>query len=67
MPPLQPVGGYLLSSLPGSPRDGDAVGGVDVEGEDVGDEASLLDGRRAAVALRRRVEVGIKCAAVQLH
>lgn len=61
------MGGYLLSSLPGSPRNGDAVGGVDVEGEDVGDEASLLDGRRAAVALRRCVEVGIKCAAVQLH
>lgn len=53
--------------VPGSPGDGDPVGGVDVEGQHVGDEAGLLDRRRAAVALWRRVEVGVECAAVQLH
>ncbi len=54
-------------TIPGGPGDGDAVGGVHVEGQHVVDEAGLLYRRRAAVTLRRRVEVGIERAAVQLH
>lgn len=53
--------------VPGSPGDWDAVSGVHTEGEHVGDEAGLLHRRRAAVALRRRVEVGVERAAVQFH
>lgn len=53
--------------VPGGPGDGDAVSGVHVEGEHIVDEAGLLYGRRAAVTLRRRVEVGVECAAVELH
>lgn len=54
-------------AVPGSPGDGDAVGGVHVEGQHVVDEAGLLHRRRAAAALRRRVKVGVKRAAVELH
>lgn len=64
---VQPKGCVWVCVVPGGPGDGDPVGGVDVEGEHVGDQASLLDRRCAAVTLRRRVEVGVKCAAVQLH
>lgn len=53
--------------LPGGPGDGDAVGGVHVEGEHVVDQPGLLHRRRAAAALRRRVEVGVERAAVELH
>ena len=53
--------------LPGSPGDGDTVRCVDAEGEDVGDQASLLAGRGWACALRRRVEVCVERAAVQIH
>lgn len=53
--------------IPGGPGDGDAVSGVHVEGEHVGDEAGLLHRRGAALTLRRRVEVGVERAAVQLH
>ena len=54
-------------ALPGRPSDGDAVGRVDAEGEHVVHHARLLDGRSAAAAGRRCVEVGVEGAAVQLH
>ena len=54
-------------AVPGGPGDGDPMGSVHVEGQHVGDEAGLLDRRCAALTLRRRVEVGVKRAAVQLH
>lgn len=50
--------------VPGGPGDGDAVSGVNVEGQDAGDPAGLLDRRRAAQTLGRRVEVGVEGAAV---
>lgn len=55
------------AAVPGCPGDGDAMGSIHVEGQHVGDEPGLLDRHRAAPALRRRVEVGVKRAAVQLH
>lgn len=57
----------LCVCVPGSPGDGDAVSGVQVERQHVGDQARLLDWHRAAATLRRRMEVGIECAAIQFH
>ncbi len=53
--------------IPGSPGDGDAVSGIHIEGEHVGDKAGLLHRRRAAVTLRHRVKVGVERAAVKFH
>lgn len=53
--------------LPGGPGDRDAVGGINVEGQYVGNHACLLDWRCGPAAVRSRVEVGIERAAIELH
>lgn len=43
------------------------MGTINTEGQHVGHHAGFLDGSRGPVAVGSRVEVGIECAAVQLH
>lgn len=43
------------------------MGTVNAEGQHVGHHANFLDGSCVPVAVGSRVEVGIECAAVQLH
>lgn len=53
--------------LPGGPGDGDTVGSINVEGQYVGHHACLLDWCCGPAAVWSRVEVGVECAAVELH
>jgi len=53
--------------LPGSPGDGDAVGGIDGEGERAGEQASLLRHAVLPAPVHGRLEVGVEGAAVELN
>lgn len=63
---LLPSGCSDLGS-PGSPDDGDAVGGIDSEGQGPGEMAGLLDQVMLAAPGHCRLEVCIECVAVQFH
>lgn len=56
-----------MAALPGSPGDGDAVCGVNGEGEWAGEQASLLHHTVLPAPLHSCLEVSIEGAAVQPH
>lgn len=63
---LLPRGHQALGS-PGSPGDGDAVGGIDGEGQAPGEMAGLLYQIMFMAPMHCCLEVCIECAAIQLH